>query len=184
MIRFVATGIAGARLLEPEPFADERGTFMRLFCARTFAAEGMESHFVQANEAQSHAAFTLRGLHMQAAPAGETKLVRCVRGAVFDVLADLRPASPSYRRWFGIELSDANRRVLYVPRGCAHGYMTLRPDSAVLYFASHAYAPEHERVLRWDDPAFAIAWPHPPRVISQKDRCAPDYDPDRIGLGA
>lgn len=183
MIRFVATGIAGARLLEPQPFVDARGDFVRLFCAETFAAEGMDCRFVQANEVTSHAAFTLRGLHLQAAPTGETKLVRCVRGAIFDVLADLRPDSPSYRRWFGIELSDANRRVLYVPRGCAHGYMTLRPDSAVLYFASHAYAPEREHVLRWNDPAFAIAWPHPPRVMSEKDRAAPDFDPAWIASG-
>lgn len=170
-------GIAGARLVQPEPRGDARGCFARVFCAEEFRAEGLECTFLQVNQALSHAAFTLRGLHYQAMPAGEAKLVRCTAGAAFDVMVDLRPASPSFARWFGAELTSANGSMLFVPRGCAHGYMTLVPETELLYFASHPYAPAQERIVRWDDPRFAVAWPRPPAAISDKDRTAPDYDP-------
>ena len=175
-MRFLPTAVEGARLIELEPRADERGFFARLFCAGEFAAEGLETGFRQVNDALSHAAGTLRGLHYQVAPAGEVKLVRCLRGAAFDVLVDLRAGSPSFGRWAGAELTAGNRRMMYVPRGCAHGYLTLEPDTELLYFASDPYAAAQERALRWDDPAIGIAWPRPPAIISDKDRTARTFD--------
>ncbi len=175
-MRFLPTTVEGARLVELEPRTDERGFFARMFCAGEFAAEGLETSFRQVNDALSHTAGTLRGLHYQVAPAGEVKLVRCLRGAAFDVLVDLRAGSPSFGRWAGAELTSGNRRMMHVPRGCAHGYLTLEPDTELLYFASDPYVAAHERALRWDDPAIGIAWPRPAAVISDKDRTAPAFD--------
>ncbi len=182
-MRFQEIGIEGARLVEIDSRADARGFFARVFCTEEFRSEGLEHGFVQVNDALSHEAFTLRGLHYQIAPAGEAKLVRCLAGAAFDVMVDLRPVSRSFGRWYGAELTAVNRRMLFIPRGCAHGYMTLAPETELLYFASHPYAATQERVLRWDDPRFAIAWPHPPAVISEKDRAAPAYDADHHAPG-
>jgi dTDP-4-dehydrorhamnose 3,5-epimerase len=141
-----------------------------------FAARGLTADFVQCNESFSARKGTLRGLHYQAAPHGEVKLVRCVRGAIFDVLVDLRPDSSTYTRWFGAELTAANRRLLYIPEGCAHGYLTLEDQSEVEYPVSCAYHPDAERGIRWNDPRFAIAWPDvEPLTLSPKDRQWPDY---------
>ena len=175
-MRFTETPVHGAFLIDPEPRGDERGFFARLWCRDEFAAHGLTADFVQCNDSFSARRGTLRGLHYQAAPHGEVKLVRCVRGAVWDVLVDLRPDSPSYRRWFGAELSAANRRLLYVPDGCAHGYLTLEDESEVVYPVSQPYSPAAERGVRWNDPQFGIEWPlAEPLTLSPKDRQWPDY---------
>lgn len=175
-MKFVETPVAGAWLVEPTPRVDERGFFARVWCTDEFAAQGLTASFVQCNDSLSRHRGTLRGLHYQVAPFGEVKLVRCVRGAVFDVLVDLRPQSPSYLRWYGAELTADNRTMLYVPEGCAHGYLTLEDGSEVMYPVTCAYRPDAERGVRWNDPAFGIAWPDVgPLTMSPKDEAWPDY---------
>ena len=171
---FTETPIAGAYLLDPEPKGDDRGFFARAWCEREFGARGLTARFVQCNNSFSRDRGTLRGLHYQADPHGEVKLMRCIRGAVYDAIVDMRPGSPSYLRWFGVELSADNRRALYVPAGCAHGYETLAYGSEVLYPVSAFYVPEAERGVRWDDPMFGVTWPLPPAQLSEKDRRWPD----------
>ena len=145
--------------MAPDPRTDERGFFARAFCQREFAALGLETGLVQANVSGSRHAGTIRGLHYQVAPAEETKLMRCIRGSAWDVIVDLRPESRTFGQWFGTELSADNRRQLYVPRGFAHGYQTLVDDAEMFYLVSAFHSPEHERGIRWNDPAFAIHWP-------------------------
>jgi dTDP-4-dehydrorhamnose 3,5-epimerase len=174
-MRFIETPIAGAFVVEPEPRGDERGLFARLWCREDFAARGLDAGFVQCNDSFSARAGTLRGLHYQLGPAAEAKLARCIRGAVFDVAVDLRAGSPTFGRWAGATLGAADRRMLYAPAGCAHGYLTLEDESEVVYWTTHAYAPAAERGVRWNDPRFAIAWPIPPVVVSEKDRAWPDF---------
>jgi dTDP-4-dehydrorhamnose 3,5-epimerase len=174
-MRFVETPIGGCYTVELEKHGDARGFFARLYCAKEFSAQGLESAFVQANNSLSVRAGTLRGLHYQLAPAQEAKLIRCLSGALYDVVLDLRPHSPTLGRWFAAELTAANRRMMYVPKGCAHGFLTLEPDTEVLYLASAFYAPDWERGVRFDDPRFAIRWPSTPAEISEKDRSWPDY---------
>lgn len=169
------TGVEGAWLIEPEKRGDERGFFARVFCAREFAERGLVTQFVQVNNSLSAERGTLRGLHYQLPPAAETKLVRCVRGALYDVVLDLRQESPTFTRWYGAELSAANRRMMYVPKGCAHAFLTLVDDAEVLYFVDAFYAPKLERGVRWDDPRFKIEWPIAPVVMSEKDRGYEDY---------
>ena len=177
-MRVTATPIAGAHLIDPEPIVDERGFFARLWSQTAFADQGLAEDFVQCNSAFNVGRATLRGLHYQVAPHQEVKLVRCVHGAIFDVLVDLRPDSPTHLRWFGTELTARNRTMLYVPQGCAHGYVTLEDASEVFYLVSHPYHPEAERGARWDDPLFAIQWPIVDGLtISAKDRSWPDYRP-------
>lgn len=162
--------VAGARLVSPTPFADHRGRFMRAWCSREFAAAGIAFEPRQANMALSRRKGTLRGLHYQVEPALEAKLVRCTRGSVFDVVADVRPGSPTCGAWFGAELSAGNGRMLFVPEGCAHGCLSLEDESEILYMASVVYAPECVRGLRYDDPAFDIHWPAAVDSISEQDR--------------
>lgn len=177
-MRFAETPVHGGYVVDPEPRADERGFFARLWCREEFATYGLTADFVQCNDSFSARRGTLRGLHYQQTPHSEVKLVRCVRGSVFDVMVDLRPDSPSYLQWFGVELTADNRRMLYVPEGCAHGYLTLEDGSEVTYPVSRAYRPEAERGVRWNDPRFGIAWPlDEPLTISPKDRQWPDYAP-------
>lgn len=177
-MKFTETTVQGAYLIDPEPRGDERGFFARLWCRDEFAAHGLTTDFVQCNGSFSVHRGTLRGLHYQAAPFGEVKLVRCVRGSVFDVLVDLRADSPTYTRWFGVELTAENHRMVYVPEGCAHGYLTLEDRSEVEYPVSRAYKPDAERGIRWNDPRFAIAWPlGEPLTLSSKDRQWSDYQP-------
>lgn len=174
------TPIDGVYEVEPERIPDERGYFARTYCADEFAAAGLDPVIAQCSTSYNVRAGTLRGLHYQAAPHAESKLVRCTRGAVFDVAVDLRPDSPSYLRWHGIELSEANGVALFVPKGCAHGFQTLRDDSDVLYQISVAYEPGAGRGVRWDDPAFGIRWPEPPpggRTISERDAAYQDITP-------
>lgn len=175
-MRFAETPLPGAYVIEPEPRVDERGFFARVFCTDELARHGLEPHVAQINDSLSREAGTLRGLHYQLPPAAETKLVRCIQGAVWDVILDLRRESATFGRWFGIELTAENRTMLYVPRGFAHGFVTLVPDTEIVYVVSHPYAPEYERGIRWNDPAFSIDWPVEPVVISEKDRSLPDFD--------
>ncbi len=175
-MRFTETDIDGAFLLELEPHEDERGFFARAFDRDAFARRGLATEYVQANIGFSARRGVLRGLHYQLAPHAEAKLVRCTRGAIFDVIVDLRPESPTYRRWHGEELSADNRRAVYLPAGCAHGYLALADSSEVFYQASSAYMPSAERGVRWDDPAFGVRWPiEGAPSVSEKDASWPDY---------
>jgi dTDP-4-dehydrorhamnose 3,5-epimerase len=171
---FRATPLEGAWIIELERRRDARGSFARSFCAREFAAHGLNGSFLQANVSGNERRGTLRGLHFQHAPHEEAKLVRCTKGAIFDVIVDLRPASPSFRRWLGLELRGDVQ--LYIPKGMAHGYLTLEPESEVTYLMSAEYAPEAATGIRYDDPAIGIRWPRPVEVISEKDASWPLLD--------
>ena len=178
------------RMLSPEPLAirgawvaalsrrtDERGSFARVWCQRENVERGGTAEMVQANLAHSLRRGTLRGLHYQTAPFQEAKSIVCLRGAIWDVMIDLRPDSPTFLRWLGIELSADSPQQIHVPAGCAHGYQTLADDTDVLYHSSAFYTPEAERGIRWDDPRFGIQWPLPDApIISAKDRAWPDFD--------
>jgi dTDP-4-dehydrorhamnose 3,5-epimerase len=173
---FTELALPGAWLVDCDVFADERGAFARAWMPEEFQAQGLETRFVQGSIATTRRRGTIRGLHWQVAPAEQIKIVRVTRGAVFDCLVDLRPDSPSFCRWAGVELTADNRRLLYVPAGFAHGYQTLSDDSDVFYFASAPYSPAHEAGARWDDPAFGVEWPlGPPSVISPRDAAFPDF---------
>jgi len=176
-VRFVGTPLLGVYLIELDKRGDDRGFFARLFCEREFAETGLETRFVQVNNSLTAAAGTLRGMHLQLPPAAEVKVVRCIRGALHDVIIDLRPDSPSYLKWFGADLTAENRTMMYVPRGFAHGFITLCDDTEALYLVSAFYSPENERGVRFDDPRFGIRWPINPSTVSVKDREWPDYDP-------
>jgi dTDP-4-dehydrorhamnose 3,5-epimerase len=177
-MHFSETPIAGAHVIDLEPRRDDRGFFARVWCRDEFASHGLSAEFVQCNDAFSARRGTLRGLHYQVAPHAEAKLIQCVRGAIFDVVVDLRPGSPTFRQWFGTELSAENHRMMYVPQGCAHGYLTLEDATEIVYPVTHAYRPGAERGVRWDDPQFGIAWPRAGSIIvSDKDRQWPDYRP-------
>ena len=175
-MRYDELPIRGAWLVAPEPAHDERGLFARLWDGAEFAARGLGPPPVQVNTGWSPRRGTLRGLHWQSAEAPEAKLVRVVRGAAFDVIVDLRPGSPTYRRWQGVELTAENRHAVWVPPLCAHGYLTLADDTELQYAATVPYAPAAARGARWDDPALAIAWPAEVRVISERDRTWPLLD--------
>jgi len=162
-------------LIELEPLRDERGFFARSWCAREFVEQGLETRLVQCNISWNAWAGTLRGMHYQAAPHAEVRLVRCTRGAIYDAIVDLRQDSATYRRWYGVELTADNRRMLYVPEGFAHGFQTLSDDSEVFYQMSEFYHPESARGVRWDDPAFGIRWPRPPAKMSERDRAYADW---------
>jgi dTDP-4-dehydrorhamnose 3,5-epimerase len=164
------TKLKGAFVIEPEVFKDERGYFAELWTRRELEERGMESRFVQGNVSYNRLKGTLRGMHYQAAPHAQAKLVGCTAGAMFDVGIDLRPDSATFRQWIGVELSRANRRVLYLPGDFAHGYQTLENDSEVSYLVTAPFAPAHERGVRWNDPAFGIEWPAlAERIINTKD---------------
>jgi dTDP-4-dehydrorhamnose 3,5-epimerase len=172
-MRFRETDITGAWVIDPSPHEDERGRFMRAWCAWEFAEHGLDFLPVQANMGFSLRKGTVRGMHFQEAPALEAKLVRCTRGAIFDVVLDLRPESPSYGEWYGAELSAENGRMLYVPEHCAHGYQTLEEFTEMYYMASAFYTPSAVRGVRFDDPAFGIQWPFVATVVSEQDRTWP-----------
>ena len=174
---FNETSIPGLFLIELEKRGDDRGFFARAFCEKEFAKAGLVNRFVQVNNSLSAQRGTLRGMHYQLPDKAETKLVRCVRGALYDVALDLRPGSPTFGKSFGAELSSENRRMLYVPKGFAHGFLTLEPNTEAFYFVDEFYAPEHERGVRWNDPKFKISWPMQPEVLSDKDKNQRDFDP-------
>jgi dTDP-4-dehydrorhamnose 3,5-epimerase len=172
---FTPTPLAGAFVVDVEPQADERGAFARTFCAEEFARRSLCSSFSQCSTSFNRQAGTLRGLHYQVGPHAEAKLVRATAGAIFDVIVDLRAGSPTRRAWFGVELSASNRRALYVPEGFAHGFQALTDGAEVFYQISRPQAPDAARGVRWDDPAFKIAWPRPVSCISERDSQYPDY---------
>ena len=174
---FKETPIPGAFLIDLEKRGDDRGFFARAFCEKEFAAAGLVSRFVQVNNSLSAQKGTLRGMHYQLAPMAETKLVRCIRGSLYDVILDLRSDSPTFGKSFGAELTAENRRMLYVPKGFAHGFVTLVDATEAVYFVDEFYGPEQERIARWNDPRYGIEWPIQPVVLSDKDRDARDFDP-------
>jgi dTDP-4-dehydrorhamnose 3,5-epimerase len=175
-MKFNETKLRGVYLLELERFEDERGFFAPSFSGKEFAARGLAGVFVQTNISYSKNRGTLRGIHYQAAPHGQDKLVRCTRGAVFDVAVDLRPDSPTFKQWTGVELSAENRLMLYLPGDCGHGFQTLRDDTEIFYMVSEVYVPESGRGCRWNDPAFGIEWPDVgERVLIARDRQYPDF---------
>ncbi len=172
-----STPISGVQVIALTPLLDERGFFAVGFSRDGFSQHGLNPHIEQINLSYNAASGTLRGLHYQLAPCAETKVVRCVKGAAFDVVVDLRPDSPSYCRWFGITLDAEDRRALCIPEGVAHGFQTLADDTEVLYSVSAPYTPSHSRGVRWDDPAFGIQWPaHPHRTMHPRDRAYADFD--------
>ncbi|MEL7480275.1 MAG: dTDP-4-dehydrorhamnose 3,5-epimerase [Pseudomonadota bacterium] len=174
-MKFLKTDLTDAWLIDPDKRGDARGFFARTFCDQEFAGHGLETQFVQQNMSTSAERGTLRGMHMQRAPHTEVKLIRCLRGAIHDIIIDVRPDSATYRQWQGFDLSDENHRQLYVPRGFAHGFITLTDDVEVSYLVSAHYTPEAEAGIRYNDPAFAIDWPFEPSVMSDKDRAWPDF---------
>lgn len=174
-MNFLPTKLNGAYIVEPELLEDERGSFARTFCQNEFREHGLKDIFVQCNISLNKKKGTLRGMHYQAPPHDEAKLVRCTAGAVCDVIVDLRRTSPTYRQWISVELTAANRRALYVPEGFAHGFQSLCEDSELFYQMSEFYHPESARGFRWDDAAFAIHWPLAVSRLSQSDRDYPDY---------
>jgi dTDP-4-dehydrorhamnose 3,5-epimerase len=181
-MKFHPTPLIGAHLIEIEKRGDDRGFFARCFCEDEFSAAGLERRVVQVNNSLSANKGTLRGLHYQLGPAAEVKMVRCVRGAFWDAIIDLRPDSPSFGQWYGAELTAENRLMIYVPRGFAHAILTLADDTEAFYLVSEFYTPELERGIRWNDPRFNIRWPIDPVDISPKDGSWPEFDPVYHGI--
>lgn len=176
-MRFTETPLAGAFIIDLDKREDDRGFFARLFCEREFSGAGLETRYVQINNSLSRDRGTLRGMHYQLGAAAEVKVIRAVRGALWDALLDLRPGSATFGQSFGAELSAENRRMMYVPRGFAHGFFTLTEDTEAFYLVSAFYDPASERGVRWNDPRFKIEWPGEPLVISEKDANQRDFDP-------
>lgn len=172
---FRETDLPGAFEIEMERHEDERGFFARSWCRREFEARGLNPRLAQCNISFNDRKGTLRGMHFQVRPFEETKLVRCTRGSLYDVIVDLRPDSPSYRKYAGVVLTPESGKMLYVPEGFAHGFLTLEDRAEVFYQISEFYAPDHARGFRWNDPAFAIVWPAEVKVISDRDRSYPDF---------
>jgi dTDP-4-dehydrorhamnose 3,5-epimerase len=184
---FQRTPVVGVFEIEPEPREDDRGFFARSYCWREFVAHGLNPQVVQCNVSYNRLRGTLRGMHYQIAPSHEAKLIRCVRGSLYDVAVDVRPGSPTFRHWVAAELRAAPgqpSRMLYVPEGVAHGFLTLEDDTEVIYQMSEFHAPEAARGFRWNDPAFAVDWPEPVRVISDRDRSYPDFVTERSQVNA
>jgi dTDP-4-dehydrorhamnose 3,5-epimerase len=176
-VRFIETPLNGAYIIEIEAIEDERGSFARSWCQKEFVEHGLNSRIVQCNISFNKKRGTLRGMHFQVEPFAEAKLVRCTRGAIYDVIIDLRENSHSLKKWFAVELNESNQRMLYIPKGFAHGFQTLEDNTEVFYQMSEFYYPEYSRGLRWDDPFFSIKWPEGERIISKKDQEYPDFVP-------
>lgn len=172
---FTETPLSGAYIIELEKREDERGFFARQFCRREFAEHGLSADFVQVNNSLANTKGTLRGMHYQLPPAAETKIVRCIRGALLDIIIDLREKSPTFKQHTAFELTAGNRKIFYVPKGFAHGFITLTDDTEVFYFVDEFYAPQCERGIRWNDPTFSIDWPMTPTMLSDKDQNHPDF---------
>jgi dTDP-4-dehydrorhamnose 3,5-epimerase len=172
-VKFSETPLLGAYCIDLDRHEDERGFFARTYCQEEFAAHGLSPHIAQCNLSVNREKGTLRGLHYQAAPNQEAKLVTCIRGEVYDVVVDIRPSSPTFLRWHAVVLSRSRRNALFIPEDFAHGFLTLTADTEVFYQMSAPYSPESARGLRWDDPVLAISWPDRPRVISDRDRNHP-----------
>jgi dTDP-4-dehydrorhamnose 3,5-epimerase len=172
---FLETPLAGAFVIDIEPHEDERGFFARTFCQEEFEALGLDATVVQSSVSFNRQRGTLRGMHYQTPPHEETKVVRCTAGAIYDVIIDLRPLSPTFVQWHGVTLSAENRTMFYIPAGFAHGFLTLEDNTEVLYQMSEFYYPDSARGVRWDDPAFGIEWPAEPTAISDRDKIYPDF---------
>jgi len=172
---FTETKLPGAYVIEVEKREDQRGFFGRTFCREEFEAHGLNSQVVQCNTSFNKRKGTLRGMHFQAVPFAEAKLVRCTSGSIYDVIIDLRPASRTFKQHFAVELSAANQRMLYIPENMAHGFQTLEDDTEVFYQMSQMFSAEHARGVRWNDPAFGIEWPADERIITERDRNYPDF---------
>jgi dTDP-4-dehydrorhamnose 3,5-epimerase len=179
-VRFVPTDIPGVQVVEQDRHLDERGFFARTWCAREFADHGLDPRLVQCSVSFNARRGTLRGLHYQAPPAAEAKLVRCTRGALFDVAVDLRPRSRTFRRWVGVELTAETGRALYIPEGFAHGFLTLADATEVSYQMSVAFSPGQARGVRWNDPWLDVRWPGPAEVMAERDRGYPDLTLERL----
>jgi dTDP-4-dehydrorhamnose 3,5-epimerase len=179
-VRFTETSLPGAFLIALDRHDDERGSFARTFCEREFEAHGLPTRFPQCNLSHNRVRGTLRGMHYQAAPHREAKLVRCTTGAIHDVIVDLREASPTRLRWAGFDLSAEDGTALYIPPGFAHGFLTLEDATDVFYQMGEFYVPDAARGFRWNDPAFSIEWPFPPVTMSEKDGAYPDFDLGRF----
>src|SRR4051794_27927224 len=181
-MKFEPTELADVWLVLPERRFDDRGYFVRTFCEREFAAQGLPTWFPQCNVSNNSRAGTLRGMHLNLAGHWEAKLVRCSRGAIYDVVVDVRPESPTRHRWLGIELSVNNGIALFVPEGFAHGFLTLEDETDVSYHMGRVYEPDVATGFRWNDPTFEVRWPAEPTVIADRDATYPDYTPRLIGL--
>jgi dTDP-4-dehydrorhamnose 3,5-epimerase len=181
-MQFKHTDVEGVVVILPDQYDDERGFFARTWALDEFEAHGLQTRLVQRNISYNRTPGTLRGMHFQRAPYAEVKLVSCLVGAVYDVAVDIRPGSPTFGKWFGAELRADNGKMLYVPGGCAHGYLSLEPDSTVEYLISEFYHPEVAGGLRWDDPFFQIRWPREPSVMNARDRSWPDFKPSELPL--
>ena len=177
---FTESALPGAFVIDPEPREDARGLFARTWCAREFEARGLDTGLAQCSTSFNKRRGTLRGLHYQVPPAAETKIIRCTRGSLYDVIVDLRPDSPTYLGHIGIVLTAENRRMVYAPVGFAHGFQTLEDDTEIFYQISQFQAPEHVRGARWDDPLFGIAWPPDLRTIIERDLNYPDFRPGEV----
>jgi dTDP-4-dehydrorhamnose 3,5-epimerase len=175
-VKFTETALKGAFIIEPERIEDERGFFGRTFCRREFNTHGLNPDLLQCSVSFNRKRGTLRGMHFQVAPYAETKLVRCTRGAIYDVIIDLRPQSPTFRRWIAVHLSAENHLMVYIPERFAHGFQTLQDEAEVSYYISEFYSPEHVRGLRWNDPAFGIDWPIANPMISVRDQTHPEFE--------
>jgi dTDP-4-dehydrorhamnose 3,5-epimerase len=176
-MRFVTRQIAGVYLVELDTIDDHRGFFARSFCMSEFRDRGLDPVIAQCSVSWNHKRGTLRGMHFQAAPHAEAKLVRCTRGAVYDVVVDLRPESPTYLKWDAMEINADNRTAVYIPKGCGHGFQSLCDNTEILYHMSEPHHPGASSGVRWNDPAFAIEWPIAEPILSDKDRCYPDFQP-------
>ncbi len=175
-MKFIVAPLAGAYVIELEPFLDERGIFNRIFCQEEFAEIGFQKQIVQINHTVTRQKGTIRGMHYQLPPACEIKIIHCVKGKIFDVMVDLMTDSATFMQWYGVELSKDNMRMVYIPEGFAHGFQALTDNAELIYYHSTFYSPEHERGLRFDDPALAIDWPLPKGAVSQKDMKYPLID--------
>jgi dTDP-4-dehydrorhamnose 3,5-epimerase len=176
-MKFIGIPLQGARIIEIEPVTDERGFFARTWDAQEFSSQGLNPNLAQCSVSFNKRKGTLRGMHYQEQPFAEAKLVRCCAGAIYDVIVDLRRASPTHRKWIAVELSASNRKMLYVPEGVAHGFQTLTDEVEVSYQISEVYTPESARGVRWNDPLFAIHWPISDPIVSERDGTFPDYAP-------
>jgi len=174
-VKFSPLPLDGAVVIEPELMEDERGFFMRTFCCEEFSAHGFDSNLIQCSSSFNKRKGTLRGMHYQDKPHEEAKIVRCTMGNIYDVIIDLRPESTTFKCWAAVELSADNRKSIYIPKGFAHGFLTLEDESEIFYMMSERFYPERARGVRWDDPAFAIDWPSDVCVISSRDKSYPDF---------
>lgn len=175
-MKFTETPIHGAMIIELEKHEDHRGYFARGFCKKEFESHGLDHQIVQCNFSKSHHKGTLRGMHYQEKPFSEVKMVRCIKGSIYDAIVDIREDSPTYMKWFGVELTEENYKMLYIPKGLAHGFQTLQDDSVIFYMVTEYYNKDAEGGVRWNDPAFNIKWPLDVSEISDKDKTYPDYN--------